>query len=238
MKNVYVNDFDNNNKIYYNDLKNFKPLTKSEERKLCKQYKFNNDISARNKLITSNLKFVVDIAKKYKGYGISFGDLVAEGNMGLIKALDKFDYNKDVKVISFGVWWIRQYIKEAINRKNSVAYDELPNEIGPTVNDDYDDDQIIQNNNKPEAFLDNDNVKCENENNKLITDLLKNLNERECDIVKSYFGIDTKELTLEEIGLKYNLTKERVRQIKAVAMKKLRSLALERDLYKDIYLEE
>lgn len=239
MSNLYANDFEKSNKIYYDDLKDYKPLSKIEERRLCKRFKLNNDLNARDQLIKSNLKFVVDIAKKYKGYGLPFGDIVAEGNLGLIKALDKFDYEKNVKIISFGVWWIRQYIKDAINKKRMMASDELPNEINSSLNEDsFNDNSDIENDFQlDDAFLDKEKNYLENEKTKIIGNLLSKLNERECEIIKSYFGFNSEPLTLEEIGKKYSLTKERVRQIKSVAMKKLRSFALEENIYNEIYVK-
>lgn len=223
--NNYVNDFDKSNKLYYKDLKKYKPLDKQTERKLFLKFKNNNDLSARNQLITSNLKFVVDIAKQYKGHGLSFGDLVSEGNMGLLKAIDKFDEKKDTKIISYGVWWIRQYIKDAINRKKNMPIDELPEDNEKQVFDDdllYNDEDNIK-----KSFLDNDETYENNDDAEAVKKLLSFLTERERNVIILYFGLNGEEQkTLEEIGIKYNLTKERVRQIKEVALKKLRSNVL------------
>lgn len=223
--NNYVNDFDKSNKIYYKELKKYKPLDKQTEKKLFLKFKNNNDLSARNELITSNLKFVVDIAKQYKGYGLSFGDLVSEGNMGLLKAIDKFDEKKDTKIISYGVWWIRQYIKDAINRKKNLPIDELPEDNEKQVIDDdlnYSDDENIK-----KSFVNDEETYENNGDVDAINKLLSFLTDRERIIISYYFGLDGKEeKTLEEIGIKCNLTKERVRQIKEVALKKLRSNVL------------
>lgn len=230
MNNVYINDFDQNNKTYYNELKKYKPLTKVEEKKLCKRFKTKNDLGARDQLLTSNLKFVVDVAKNYKGRGLAFADLVAEGNMGLLKALDKFDYKKDVKFISYGVWWIKQYIRDAINKSKLMPCDELPNDFENPINDDEIDskDEYVNS-----TFIDNSKKSYDEDEIQIVNDLLTVLNPRECEIIKSYFGIDNEEMTLEEIGQKYKLTKERVRQIKEKALTKLRSNML---LIEDKYL--
>lgn len=223
--NSYVNDFNNINKIYYNELKKFKPLDKNKEISLFLKYKNNNDISARNELITSNLKFVVDIAKKYKGHGLSFGDLVSEGNIGLLKAIDRFDEKRDTKIISYGVWWIRQTIKEAIAKKNNIQADDLPEDHEKQVNDD--DLYNRQDENEFNSLFENDDHYTNTNNIEIVNKLLNSLDEREKEIIISYFGLyDNDQLTLEEIGVKYDLTKERVRQIKEVALKKLRSNAL------------
>ena len=223
--NSYANDFNNINRLYYNELKKFKPLDKNKEISLFLKYKNNNDISARNELITSNLKFVVDIAKRYKGHGLSFGDLVSEGNIGLLKAIDRFDEKKDTKIISYGVWWIRQTIKEAIAKKNNIQADDLPEDHEKQVNDD--DLYNHQDENEFNSLFENDDYYTNSSNVEIVNKLLDSLDEREKEIIISYFGLyDNDQLTLEEIGIKYDLTKERVRQIKEVALKKLRSNAL------------
>lgn len=216
----YANDFEDGNKVYYNDIKKYKPLSKSEEKKLFKRYKFENDLSARDKLVTSNLKFVVDIAKLYKGRGLPFADLVSEGNLGLMKAIDKFEYEKDFKLISYGVWWIKAYIQDAINKKKMISSDDLPSDTDKPIDEDGDDksNEMITD----IKFIEEEN-ESNNENVVIIDELLGILNKRETDIIKSYFGIGGDALTLDEIGLKYRLTKERVRQIKESAMRKLRS---------------
>lgn len=231
----YANDFELSNRLYYKDLKDFKGLTKKDEYSLIESYRNNNDIIARNKLVTSNLKFVVDIAKKYKGRGLPFGDLVSEGNMGLMHAIEKFDEKRNNKIISYSVWWIRQYIKDAISKNNLLPPSDLPtdNSSDAIMEDDLACDENNTYNSLP--FIDNNNHIENNEHIEIINNLLTCLNKREQEIIISYFGLkNSKELTLEEIGKKYNLTKERVRQIKEVAMKKMRSnmLLMEDKSYK------
>ena len=101
-----VNDFEQSSQIYFNEISGFKSLSKEEEYSLWEQYRKNNDLSARDKLIKSNLKFVVSVARSYQGLGLSYSDLIAEGNYGLMKAIDKFDYEKGYKTISYSVWRI------------------------------------------------------------------------------------------------------------------------------------
>ena len=105
-----INDFERSSLTYFNEISEFKPLSREEEFSLWERYRKNNDIGARDKLIKSNLKFVASVAKNYQGLGLSYADLIAEGNCGLLKAIDKFDYEKGFKTISYSVWWIRQSI--------------------------------------------------------------------------------------------------------------------------------
>jgi RNA polymerase sigma-32 factor len=95
---------------YFKNLKQFKPLKKEEERKLIEAYKLRNDISARNKLIEHNLRYACQLANGYRNKGLSFGDLISEANNGLIDAIEKYDVNQDVKLISYSKWWIISYL--------------------------------------------------------------------------------------------------------------------------------
>ena len=104
-------DFDGGAKAYFESLKKYTPLTKKEERKLLKQYKKNNDLNARNKLINSNLKYAAKLATSYRGRGLGYLELVSEANSGLIKSIDKYDMSNDVKLISYSKWWIMQNLE-------------------------------------------------------------------------------------------------------------------------------
>ncbi len=230
---TYANDFDDTNKLYFKNIKDYSPLSKEEEHKLFKRYKNKKDLSARDKLVRSNLKYVASVAKHYKGRGLSFSDLLEEGNIGLIKSIDRFDEKKDVKIISYAVWQIKQSIIEAINKKGEILADELPKEYEKQIetNDEQDTDESII---TKDEFKENEKYK--DENNQVINKLLNVLSKRESEIIKEYFGLATgEEKTLEEIGEKYGLTKERVRQIKEKSMLKLRSFALFNDSDEDVY---
>jgi RNA polymerase primary sigma factor len=117
--NQYVNDFTSTVRTYYDELKKYKPLSRARERRLLKLCK-RGDEKAKNELLEANLKFVFDIAKRYTGRGISIGELISEGNMGLIKAVDKFDESQDVKFISYAVWWIRHSMLDAIRKSKLI----------------------------------------------------------------------------------------------------------------------
>ena len=104
MANLYVNDFSTTVKTYYDELKKYKPISREKEKELLIKAK-NGDLNAQNEILTSNLRFVFNIAKRYKGNGAAISDLISEGNLGLVKAIQKFDPEKDVKFISYA-WFV------------------------------------------------------------------------------------------------------------------------------------
>ena len=232
-KNKFINDFDLSSQLYFNEISKYKPLSIDEELKLWKQYKYNNDLKARDKLITSNLKFVASVAKGYQGRGLSYSDLIAEGNCGLLKAIDKFDFKKGYKTISYSVWWIRQSILEALKERNILNSEELPSDFEKQQNEE---DEIVEEPTKIDFSFEYENENTDNEEVKNIIKILtKCLNKRELIIVSRYYGLDGECLTLEEIGRELNLTKERIRQILEKSLKKLRTEALTNSITTDIY---
>lgn len=233
--NQYANDFTETVRVYYDDLKKYKPLTKAKERRLLKKCKKGN-LKAKNEILEANLRFVFDIAKHYTGRGVPISELISDGNMGLLRAIDKFDESKDVKFISYAVWWIRQAMLESIKKRNAVNFVEIEPNID---NDSSMDKKLIEDDEDDVSFNkdfsnENDEKNKEiNENQKnVVKSIIKTLSDRERDIIENYYGLnDKKELTLTEIGKKYNLSSERVRQIKLVSLRKLRSKIL---LYDDL----
>ena len=224
-------DYNNEIRQYFKEIDKYDSLPKEQEIVIGNKIK-KGDFIARNKLITSNLKFVVNVAKMYKGYGVPFGDLISEGNMGLIKAAEKYDSNKDVKFISYSVWWIKQYIQEFL-RKNKNINDIEAEDSSLYVNNlnSYETDDEPVKNSCNAAFLQEDSIDdFEDQDNirkNIVNEIISTLNKRESDIIIKYFGLDdNEEMTLEEIGKLYGLTKERVRQIKEKALRKLRSCVL------------
>ena len=238
--NQYANDFTETVRVYYDDLKKYKPLTKAKERRLLKKCKKGN-LKAKNEILEANLRFVFDIAKHYTGRGVPISELISDGNMGLLRAIEKFDESKDVKFISYAVWWIRQAMLESIKRRNAINFVEIePN----TDNDSSMDKKLIEDDEDDVSFnndFSNENDEksmevSENQRN-IITSLIGTLSDRERDIVENYYGInDKKELTLTDIGKKYNLSSERVRQIKLNAIRKLRSKILLYDDLEDLFV--
>ena len=239
-----------------------------EEVELAQRIK-KGDKEALERLTKANLRFVVSVAKQYQNQGLSLPDLINEGNLGLIKAAEKFDETRGFKFISYAVWWIRQSILQAIaeqsrivrlplnqvgsvNRINRILNKfEQENERRPSVDEiadkvDLPEDKIVDAMKAPSKHISVDAPFIEGEDNSLL-DVLPNadspmadnelvmeslraeissalnvLNERERNIIEAFFGINQPEITLEEIGDKYGLTRERVRQIKEKAIRRLR----------------
>ena len=227
-KKVVVDDFDQQQRRYFEEISKTTPLTKEEEFELWKDYKENNNIEARNKLVEANLKFVATIANSYRGRGLSYSDLIAEGNVGLIRAMDKFEATRGYKIISYAVWWIRQSIMEAISKRNSVGGEELPQEYEEQGSDDA---ETIYFNKKeiPSAFVEETDEKFDNK--QTVSELLTILDDRENEIITRYFGLLEEPAKLEDIGNELHLSKERVRQIMEKALKKMRSSIMERQSF-------
>jgi RNA polymerase primary sigma factor len=245
-------------------------LTPDQEVELAIRIK-KGDKMALESLTKANLRFVVSVAKQFQNQGLSLGDLINEGNLGLIKAAQKFDETRGFKFISYAVWWIRQSIMQAIaeqsrmvrlplNRVGSLgkigkAYRDLEQEFErkPTTSEladvldmkadevayalqisgrhvsmdapfSGDDDKnslmdVLPNEGQPlpDSTLMNESLKNE------VANVLSTLSEREAEVIRLYFGINSEHsATLEEIGDRFNLTRERVRQIKEKALRSLR----------------
>ncbi len=244
-------------------------LTAEEEVELAQRIK-KGDREALEKLTKANLRFVVSVAKQYQNQGLSLPDLINEGNLGLIKAAEKFDETRGFKFISYAVWWIRQSIHQAIaeqsrivrlpqNQVGSVSKInralnkfEQENERRPNVSEiaektDLPEDKVevaLKSNTRHVSvdapFSDSDenslldvlvNDDAPMADRSLVIESLRNeiaaalniLNDREQKIIKSFYGIGCQEMTLEEIGHATGLTRERVRQIKEKAIRKLRN---------------
>lgn len=243
-------------------------LTADEEVELAQQIK-KGDRKALERLTKANLRFVVSVAKQYQNKGLSLPDLINEGNLGLIKAAERYDETRGFKFISYAVWWIRQSILQAIAEQsrivrlplnqvgsvNRIARElnkfEQENERKPSVEEmadriDLPEEKIAEamkinthhvsmdapfadgEDNSLVDFLPNtdspstDNVLDQESLRTEIGRVLDVLNDREQKVIKAFFGIGMQEMTLEEIGDKYNLTRERVRQIKEKAIRRLR----------------
>jgi len=230
MANQYVNDFSTTVKTYYDELKKYKPITRAKEKELILKAK-EGDLKAQNEILTANLRFVFNIASRYKGKGATISDLISEGNMGLVKAIQKFDPEKDVKFISYAVWWIRNSMQEFLKKRQACLNYEKEEESldrPSSIHNEYwrdDEDEYVT---KKETMMsdEEDEAKRELQKNqkKIVDKILEKLSWRERYIVEQYYGIDKKEeKNLEEIGVDLGITKERVRQIKLAALNKLRT---------------
>ena len=187
--------------------------------------------------MSANLRFVFLVAKKYRGKGVPTEDLISEGNMGLIKAIEKFDPLKNVKFISYAMWWIHAYMREYIKKRQTMLGIEVsdnetfkPSMSMRSCDDENDDDCTVINNRHTVHERDVDSVEMQYKQEKLIAAMLSRLSEREKDVVERYYGLNGKEeMNLEEIGSLYGITKERARQIKFRAMTIMRSEAMMSD---------
>jgi RNA polymerase primary sigma factor len=243
-------------------------ITVEEEVELAQRIK-KGDQAALEKLTRANLRFVVSVAKQYQNQGLSLPDLINEGNLGLIKAAEKFDETRGFKFISYAVWWIRQSILQALAEQSRIV--RLPlNQVGSLNKINKAFSKFEQENERkpsPEELAEAlelpaekvadtlrvsgrhisvDAPFVEGEDNSLLDVLINNdspnadralmmeslakeieralatLTERESDIIRMFFGIGCQEMTLEEIGERFGLTRERVRQIKEKAIRRLR----------------
>ncbi|HAD56339.1 MAG TPA: RNA polymerase subunit sigma [Alistipes sp.] len=243
-------------------------ITVEEEVELAQRIK-KGDQEALEKLTKANLRFVVSVAKQYQNQGLSLPDLINEGNLGLIKAAEKFDETRGFKFISYAVWWIRQSILQALAEQSRIvrlplnqvgslnkinkafARFEQENERTPSPEElanvlDLPKEKVSdtlrvsgrhvsvdapfsdgEDNNLLDVLLNTDSPNADRGliNESLSTEVeraLATLTDRERDIIRYFFGIGCPEMTLEEIGEKFGLTRERVRQIKEKAIRRLR----------------
>ena len=262
---------------YLQEIGKVKMITAEEEVDLAKKI-HDGDLNARDTLINANLRFVVSVSKQYQNQGMSLPDMINEGNLGLIKAAERFDETRGFKFISYAVWWIRQHIMVALLEQSRIVriplnrYGQL-NKIKKTINvleqkfereptiieitqalemETNDVIEAIKNSgryismdapfvqdedgNMYDVLLNDDSSSPDQE---LLTDSLKKeierilntLTQREASIIRLSFGLDGKSVhTLGEIALQYNLTRERVRQIKERAIKRLRHISKNRVL--------
>jgi len=240
---------------YLKDIRRIKVMTPDREKELAVKMK-SDDTPKRERekieseLLVGNLRFVITVAKQYQNQGLDLSDLIAEGNLGLMKAIKNFDWHKDLRFISYAVWWVKQSIIQSLNdnartirlpvnvvqdlhrAKKEIAitgeelelkFSSLPSmiDLDMTINDEGDTlVDMIANPNAlaPDAgFNTKDMLK-----NKLIS-LLNVLDDREKVIIENYFGLSGTPRTLEDIGGDFGLTKERVRQIKERALRRLRN---------------
>jgi RNA polymerase primary sigma factor len=254
---------------YLQEIGKVELLSPQEEIDLARRIK-KGDQKALEKLTKANLRFVVSVAKQYQNQGLSLGDLINEGNLGLIKAAKRFDETRGFKFISYAVWWIRQSILQALAEQSRIV--RLPlnrvgalNKIGKafsTLEQEFEREpsaselaeeldmslfevsdtlkisgrhlsmdapfaqgednrllDVIQDNRQPSP----DSTLMEESLREEVRRALSTLSEREAQVIKLYFGLEQEHsLTLEEIGEKFNLTRERVRQIKEKAIRRLR----------------
>ncbi|MFR9621333.1 MAG: RNA polymerase sigma factor RpoD/SigA [Rikenellaceae bacterium] len=243
-------------------------ISVEEEVELAQRIK-KGDQEALEKLIKANLRFVVSVAKQYQNQGLSLPDLINEGNLGLVKAAEKFDETRGFKFISYAVWWIRQSILQALAEQSRIVrlplnqvgslnkinkamarfeqeHERTPSSDELAVELDLPREKVADTLRVAGRHVSVDAPFADGEDNSLLDVLvnpdspnadrgllneslstevdraLETLTDRERDIIKYFFGIGSSERTLEEIGEKFDLTRERVRQIKEKAIRRLR----------------
>jgi len=242
-----VNSNKNAVQIYLKQIENI-PVLSREEEEICARKAAAGDQKEKERLIVSNLRFVVSIAVKYQNLGLPLMDLINEGNMGLIRAVEKFDVNKGFKFISYARWWIRHFILKAIFEQSTSIKLPLKYASQLSKNDEVNDTEMVQKlrqiyrpvsldqklseDNNSDTILDlvdsnkydlPDKVVMEQNLKEIISEIMFKLKPIERDVISRHFGLNGKPpLTLKEIGEKYNLTKERIRQIEHTALDKLR----------------
>ena len=263
---------------YFDEISKESLLSPLEEIALAKKVR-SGDESALEQMTRANLRFVVSVAKRYQNQGLSLGDLINEGNLGLIKAAKRFDETRGFKFISYAVWWIRQSILQALADQSRVVrlplnrvgvmnkvnrtlgdleqkYEREPTaeevadalemtsiDVSDTIqmsarhlsvdapfagNDDNSLLDVLPDNDsytEPDSPLIDESLKME------VEKVLSSLSAREADVIRLYFGlVNERSMTLEEIGERFKLTRERVRQIKEKSIRKLRHTSRSRNL--------
>lgn len=270
-KNINTNNNNDDNilSLYLKEINTISLLTREEEVKYAKEAASGNEF-AKNKLIKANLRFVVNVAKKYQNQGLPLADLISEGNIGLMNAIERFDVEKGYHFISYAVWWIRQAILKAIceksrmirlplNRANELVQIEKvrkdmqsDNGLEPEMEEiakklsmdkehvedllnisrdlvsldtpvyDEKDSSILSDFVEDKGYQAPDEMAIDNSLKADINDLLDTLSHKEADIIQFRYGLNGRRpMSLKEIGTRYNLTKERIRQIEKKAIKRL-----------------
>lgn len=240
---------------YLKDIRRIKVMTPDREKELAKLMSSptltkEQKREIEQEIVEGNLRFVITVAKQYQNQGLDLSDLIAEGNVGLIKAIKNFDWSKNLRFISYAVWWIKQSILQSLNENSrtirlpvnvvqelqrekktvengigelsdkmatlpSILYlDKSINEDGDTLMD------VIAN---PDAASPDEYFNGKELLKDKLMEVLNVLDDRERVIIEDYFGLTGNTRTLEDIGTDFNLTKERVRQIKEKALRKLRN---------------
>lgn len=240
---------------YLKDIRKIKVMTPERERELAERM-LSGYITQEEKkeiqkeLLEGNLRFVITVSKQYQNQGLDLSDLIAEGNFGLMKAIENFDWSKNLRFISYAVWWVRQSILQSLNenartirlpvnvvqelhkakKELDKAGIELPEKfvnLPYTVNLDNplneEGDTLLDVIINPNSEMPDANLSTEQTLKEKLLSMLDVLDEREKIIIQDYFGLSGSTRTLEDIGNDFDLTKERVRQIKEKALRKLRN---------------
>lgn len=240
---------------YLKDIRKLKVMTVDRERELSTKM-LDENCTEREKqeiyreLLEGNLRFVITVAKQYQNQGLDLSDLIAEGNLGLMKAIQNFDWSKKLRFISYAVWWVKQSILQSLNEnartirlpvnvvqelhrakkeveKGLTELDDklalLPTTINLDSHINDDGDTLLDMIENTNAIMPDEQFNNQEQLKDRLFSTMRVLDEREKIIIEDYFGLTGTPRTLEDIGEDFNLTKERVRQIKEKALRKLRN---------------
>jgi RNA polymerase primary sigma factor len=241
--------------LYLKDIRKIKVMTPEREKELSKMISSGTltprEIDEVNQeLLEGNLRFVITVAKQYQNQGLDFPDLISEGNLGLMKAIKNFDWSKNLRFISYAVWWVKQSILQSLNDnartirlpvnvvqdlhrakkeiesnggKLEDKFQNLPSMVWLDMSINEDGDTLVDIVRNDQADMPDEVFDTKDELKRQLHSLLNVLDDREKVIVGDYYGLTGTPRTLEDIGGDFNLTKERVRQIKEKALRKLRN---------------
>jgi len=254
-KTIFLPTNDNEVSVYLKEIRRYKVMTPKREKEISKIMLSNNITESmreqiKDEVIHGNLRFVITICKDYQNQGVDFIDLISEGNYGLLRAFDNFEWGREIRFISYSKWWIKQAVLETLNKNSrtirlpvniiheyykvkkkmselgqSEQIGSLPKSvcIDSAINDDgYSLSDVMYDEDSEFSDLDSKGVLIDK-----ALSILERLDDREQYIIKKYFGIGCDSENLEDIGEYLNLTKERVRQIKEKSIRKLRNETFE-----------
>jgi RNA polymerase primary sigma factor len=241
--------------MYLSDIRKIKVMTPEREKELSEMI-CSEDVTDQQRdaihqeLLQGNLRFVITVAKQYQNQGLPLGDLIAEGNLGLMKAIKNFDWTKKLRFISYAVWWIKQSIIQSLNENSRTIrlpvnvvqelhrakkeaqktnkdidqkFSKLPKVIDLDMNINEEGDTLVDLIENHNAVQPDESFNTEGLLKNKMVEIMDVLDDRERSIIMDYFGMSGTPRTLEDIGTDFSLTKERVRQIKEKALRKLRN---------------
>ena len=234
MNNI-INDYTRSVQTYCADLKKIKTLPQETIKQLLPKAK-QKDINATNKILESNLKYVFKVAKTLRGRGVPLLDLISEGNLGILKAIDKFDLKKNYSFLTYANSWIKAFmllkIKEEQKKKELISINEFNDNFRKNIKKNEDEDNLSIN----DIPIQDENIEFDDESKKFIDNLLNKLTKIEAQVIRMSFGFEYgKSMTMDEISEVIGGSSERARQIKEKALKKLRCYALKDDSFFEIF---